>query len=100
MNLADLLVNRALPLFVHPPGAVDVAVRRSLELGCVGFEGCALNGKPNCFRPRRRQVATAARELLDSLVTNAPPRYREVEAAKVRARAVDRFHSSDTRRSI
>ena len=41
------------------------------------------------------EVARAARELLDSLVTNAPPRYREVEAAKARARAVDRFGSSD-----
>ena len=27
----------------------------------------------------------------DSLVTNAPPRYREVEAAKARARAADRL---------
>ena len=41
------------------------------------------------------QVASAARELLHSLVTNAPPRFREVEAAKARARAVDRFGSSD-----
>ena len=41
------------------------------------------------------QVASAARELLHSLVTNAPPRLREVEAAKARARAVDRFGSSD-----
>jgi hypothetical protein len=32
------------------------------------------------------QVTHAARELLDSLVTNAPPRDREVEAAKARAR--------------
>ena len=46
------------------------------------------------------RVATAARELLDSLVTNAPPRYREAEAAKARARAAYRFRSSDTRRSI
>jgi hypothetical protein len=32
------------------------------------------------------QVARAAQELLGSLVTNAPPRYRELEAAKARAR--------------
>jgi hypothetical protein len=36
------------------------------------------------------QVAEAAHELLDSLVTNAPPRDREVEARKARARAADR----------
>ena len=40
------------------------------------------------------QVAQAARELLDSLVTNAPPRDRDVEAAKARARAQERFHSA------
>ena len=32
------------------------------------------------------QVAAAARTLLDSLVTSAPPRDREVEAANARAR--------------
>ena len=34
----------------------------------------------------------------DALVTAAPPRDREVEAAKARARAADRFRSSDARR--
>ena len=37
------------------------------------------------------EVAKAANALLASLVTNAPPRDREVEAAKARARAADRF---------
>jgi hypothetical protein len=36
-------------------------------------------------------VARVAQRLLDSLVTNAPPRDREVEAAKARARAAKRF---------
>jgi hypothetical protein len=46
------------------------------------------------------QVAKAAHELLDSLVTNAPPRNREVEASRARARAADRFRSSpDARRA-
>jgi hypothetical protein len=43
------------------------------------------------------RVATAARELLGSLVTNAPPRDREVEAAKARARGADRFRSDGSR---
>jgi hypothetical protein len=38
-------------------------------------------------------VTQAARALLDALVTNAPPRDREVEASKARAKAVDRFRS-------
>jgi hypothetical protein len=37
------------------------------------------------------EVEAATRRLLDSLVTNAPPKDREVEAAKRRARAVERF---------
>jgi hypothetical protein len=45
------------------------------------------------------QVTQAAHELLESLVTNAPPRDREVEAAKARARAADRFRSSDATRA-
>jgi hypothetical protein len=40
------------------------------------------------------QVAKAARELLGSLVTNAPPKSRDVEAAKARARTAERFRSS------
>jgi hypothetical protein len=43
------------------------------------------------FEEAVRAVATATRTLLDSLVTKAPPRDREVEAAKARARAAERY---------
>ena len=36
-------------------------------------------------------VAHATRHLLDELVSNAPPKDREVEAAKRRARAAERY---------
>ncbi len=36
-------------------------------------------------------VAAATRELLDALVTSAPPKDREQEAAKARARAAQRY---------
>jgi hypothetical protein len=36
-------------------------------------------------------VAHATEHLLDELVTNAPPKDREVEAAKRRARAAERY---------
>ncbi len=36
-------------------------------------------------------VADASRTLLDSLVTTAPPKDREVEAAKARARSAARY---------
>ncbi|TXL80315.1 DUF2277 domain-containing protein [Vineibacter terrae] len=37
------------------------------------------------------QVTQAAHELLDALVTTAPPRDREIEAAKARAKSAERF---------
>lgn len=36
-------------------------------------------------------VAAATQELLDALVTTAPPKDREVEAAKARVRAAQRY---------
>jgi hypothetical protein len=37
------------------------------------------------------KVSRAARELIDALVTTAPPRDRDVEALKARARSAERF---------
>ena len=37
------------------------------------------------------EVAEVVHRLLDSLVTSAPPKNREVEAAKARARAAKRY---------
>jgi hypothetical protein len=42
------------------------------------------------------QVSKTARELIDSLITNAPPRDRETEALKARARSAERFRSAAT----
>jgi len=38
-----------------------------------------------------RAVAAATHALLDAMVTKAPPRGRDVEAAKARARAAERY---------
>ena len=43
------------------------------------------------FEQAVREVEAATRTLLDSLVTKAPPKNREQEAAKRRARAEARF---------
>ena len=40
-----------------------------------------------------REVAEATQRLLDTLVTSAPPKDREVEAAKAKARSFARFGS-------
>ena len=37
------------------------------------------------------EIAHATRHLLDALVTNAPPKDREVEAARAKARSAARF---------
>ena len=47
------------------------------------------------FNHAVEHVAQAAHELLQSLVTNAPPRDRETEASKARARTANRFRSSE-----
>lgn len=41
------------------------------------------------------EVSATVRRLLDSLVTNAPPKNREEEAAKARARAARRFGAGE-----
>ena len=43
------------------------------------------------FERAVEEVAAASHRLLTALVTHAPPRDREVEAAKARARAAERF---------
>ena len=46
------------------------------------------------FNRAVEDVATAAHKLLDSLQTNAEPRDRELEAARAKARAAERFGAS------
>jgi hypothetical protein len=43
------------------------------------------------FERAVEQVAEISRELLAELTTNAPPKDREVEAAKAKARAAERY---------
>ena len=43
------------------------------------------------FERAVEEVAAASARLLDELVTSAPPKDREVEAAKARARAAGRY---------
>jgi hypothetical protein len=43
------------------------------------------------FERAVEEVTAATQRLLDGLVTSAPPKDREVEAAKRRARAAERF---------
>ena len=80
------------------PPATEEEIRASSLQFVRKLSGFAKPSKSNevAFNRAVDQVAQAARELLDSLVTNAPPRDREVEAAKARARNTERFQSATT----
>lgn len=79
------------------PSATDDEIRASSLQFVRKLSGFTRPSKANepAFERAVEQVARAARELLDSLVTNAPPRDREAEAAKARARAARRFPPSE-----
>jgi hypothetical protein len=82
------------------PPATDGEIRASALQFVRKLSGFTRPSKANqpAFERAVDQVARTAHELLDVLVTNAPPRDREAEAAKARARTADRFHSSATGR--
>ena len=75
------------------PPATDDEVRASALQFVRKLSGFTKPSKQNeeVFDRAVDQVTHAARELLDSLVTNAAPRDRDVEAAKAKARAAVRF---------
>ena len=75
------------------PPATEEEIRASSLQFVRKLSGFTKPSKANeeAFNRAVDQVAQAARELLDSLVTTAPPRDREVEAVKARARSAERF---------
>jgi hypothetical protein len=75
------------------PPATDEEVRASVLQFVRKLSGFTRPSKANedAFNRAVDEISVAARELIDSLVTNAPPRNREVEALKARARAAERF---------
>jgi hypothetical protein len=78
------------------PPATEEEIRASSLQFVRKLSGCNKPSKTNelAFNRAVDQVAQAARELLESLVTSAPPRDREVEAARARARTAERFPSA------
>ena len=75
------------------PPATEEEIRASSLQFVRKLSGFSKPSKANeeVFNRAVEQVSQAARDLLASLVTNAPPRDREVEAAKARARTQGRF---------
>ena len=81
------------PLFNFDPPVTDEEVRAASLQFVRKISGFTKPSKTNAeaFDRAIDEVAAAARRLMDSLITTAPARDREIEAAKARARSAERF---------
>jgi hypothetical protein len=81
------------PLFNFAPPATDAEIRASSLQFVRKLSGFAKVSKANepAFNRAVDEVTDAARRLIGSLVTTAPPKDREEEAAKARQRSAERY---------
>ena len=81
------------PLANFEPPTTDDEIRAAALQYVRKISGTTKPSKANeeAFHRAVHDVAAASQRLLDSLVTTAPPKNREAEAAKARARAAVRF---------
>ena len=81
------------PLFNFDPPATEAEIRASALQFVRKLSGTTSPSKTNeaAFDRAVDEVAAAAGTLLASLHTTRPPRDREVEAARARARSARRF---------
>jgi hypothetical protein len=77
------------------PPATDDEIRASALQFVRKISGTTKPSKANeaLFQQAVDDVTAVARRLVDQFVTHAPPRNREVEAAKAKARAQERYGS-------
>jgi hypothetical protein len=80
-------------LFNFDPPATDDEIQASSLQFVRKLSGFTKPSQANegVFNQAVEDVATVARQLIDSLITNAPGRNREVGLAKARERAAARF---------
>jgi len=83
-------------LFNFDPPATDQEIRGASFQFVRKLSGFHKPSRVNevAFDRAVEEVAAVARDLLDSLVTDAEPRNRDIEAARARARAAERFGTS------
>jgi hypothetical protein len=81
------------PLHNFAPPATDTEVHDAALQYVRKVSGFTKPSAANAeaFELAVEEVAVATQRLLAGLVTNAPPKDREVEAAKARARAAQRY---------
>ncbi len=82
-------------LFNFDPPATEQEIRDASLQFVRKLSGFNRPSKANAeaFTRAVDDIAAVARVLIDSLVTSSQPRYREVEAERVRARTLARFGS-------
>ena len=82
-------------LFNFEPPATDDEVRAAARQFVRKLSGFTAPSQQNqaAFDRAVEKTYKVARELVDSLVTNQPPKNREIEAAKAKARAQTRYRS-------
>jgi hypothetical protein len=80
-------------LFNFEPPATELEIRDASLQFVRKLSGFNVPSKANeeAFERAVEEVAASARRLIQSLVTSAEPRNREVEAAKAKERAAVRF---------
>ncbi len=80
-------------LFNFEPPATELEIRNASLQFVRKLSGFNLPSQANreAFDRAVEEVAASARTLIASLVTNAPPRNREVEAERTRQRSLQRF---------
>ncbi|WP_157156681.1 DUF2277 domain-containing protein [Diaminobutyricimonas sp. LJ205] len=78
------------------PAATDDEVHAAALQFVRKISGTTKPSKANtaAFELAVEEIAHISRHLLDDLVTSAPPKNREVEAAKARARAATRYSAA------
>jgi hypothetical protein len=81
------------PLFNFEPPATELEIHASAVQFVRKLSGFSKPSKANeaAFNRAVAEVSAAVRRLLDSLETGSPPRDREIEAQKARARAASRY---------
>jgi hypothetical protein len=80
-------------LFNFEPPATELEIRDAALQFVRKLSGFNVPSKANeeAFEQAVQDVAASARRLIATLHTNAPPRNREVEAGKAKARSALRF---------
>jgi hypothetical protein len=80
-------------LFNFEPPATDDEIHDASLQFVRKLSGFTLPSKANeaAFNQAVEEIAASARKLIHSMVTNADPKNREIEAARAKARSAARF---------